>query len=85
MATTLKYYSIHKGSDVAIIIFFDYYKMATWLQIHKKKCSNVASVASGYFRIINFFIGIKKKPFKKKNRHYLPPLPHYDRPLVLNE
>jgi hypothetical protein len=77
MATTVYNYSIHKGFNVAIIIFFDDYKMTTWLQIQKKKCSHVVSIASGYFSNINSFIGIKKKP-KKKSRNYLPPLPHYD-------
>jgi hypothetical protein len=83
MATTLIYSSIYKGSDVSTFIFFDCYKIATLLQ--QIKCSNVASVASVascYLKNIYFLLRIQKGSFKKKNRHYLPPLPHYDRPHV---
>jgi hypothetical protein len=78
MATTLNYSSIYKGSDVSTFIFFDYYRIDTLLQ--QTKCSNVASVASCYLKNIYFLLWIQKGSFKKKNRHYLPPLPHYDRP-----
>lgn len=80
MATTLSYYSIYKVSNVAITIIFDYYKVATLL--HQTVCSKVASVASCYFKNFILLTGFKKKPTKKKSRHYLPPLPHYDRPWV---
>jgi hypothetical protein len=82
MTTTLIYYSIDKDFFVATIVFFDDYLVATWLQKHNNKCSHVVSVASDYFRYINYSIEFKKKSIKKKNRHYLPPLPHYDRPCV---
>jgi len=77
MDTTISYSSIYKGSDVAICIFFDCYKIDTLL--HHTICSNVASVASCYLRNIYFLLRIQKRSFKKKNRQYLPPLPHYDR------
>ena len=80
MATTLIYSSIYKGFGVSTFNFFDCYKIDTLLQ--KTKCSNVASVASCYLKNIYFLLKIQKRSFKKKNRQYLPPLPHYDLPCV---
>ena len=83
MATTLIYSSIYKGYGVSTFIFFDCYKIDTLL--HHTICSNVASVASCYLKNIYFLLRIQKGSSTKKNRHYLPPLPHYDRPCVWNE